>query len=195
MPGLEPPIIQSVVQRYTAELCRILVVITVPFLNKYFTFHSTRLGIHTVLHIPWCRILLEKLIVTQLVKKYPSFLWKTKVHFRFHTSPPLDPVLSQLNPVRPIDPYLSKVMSFFHCLDRAKESIQVRSVLKHFVTITNFYGEGLLDPRPTPNLEDHPLSAVHDCLFNIFAATLRTRTTYFHPQHEDAPWRSDKGPN
>jgi hypothetical protein len=35
-----------------------------------------------------------------------------------------------------------------------------------------FYCEKLLAPRPTPKLEDHPLSAVHDCLFNIFAATL-----------------------
>jgi hypothetical protein len=35
-----------------------------------------------------------------------------------------------------------------------------------------FYGEELLAPRPTPKLEDHPLSAVRDCLFNIFAATL-----------------------
>jgi hypothetical protein len=34
------------------------------------------------------------------------------------------------------------------------------------------YGEELLTPRPTPKLEDHPLSAVGDCLFNIFAATL-----------------------
>jgi len=30
----------------------------------------------------------------------------------------------------------------------------------------------LLASRPTPKLEDHPLSAVHDCLFKIFAATL-----------------------
>ena len=35
-----------------------------------------------------------------------------------------------------------------------------------------FYDEELLAPRPTPKLEDHPLSAVRDCLFNIFAATL-----------------------
>jgi len=35
-----------------------------------------------------------------------------------------------------------------------------------------FYREGLLAPRPTLKLEDHPLSAVRDCLFNIFAATL-----------------------
>jgi hypothetical protein len=37
-----------------------------------------------------------------------------------------------------------------------------------------FYGEELLAPRPTPKLEGHPLSAVGDCLFNIFAATLHT---------------------
>ena len=35
-----------------------------------------------------------------------------------------------------------------------------------------FYREGLLAPRPTPKLEDHPLLTVHDCLFNLFAATL-----------------------
>ena len=35
-----------------------------------------------------------------------------------------------------------------------------------------FYGEELLAPHPTPNMEDYPLSAVRDCLFNIFAATL-----------------------
>ena len=34
------------------------------------------------------------------------------------------------------------------------------------------YGEELLTPRPTPKLEGHTLSAVRDCLFDIFAATL-----------------------
>jgi hypothetical protein len=79
-------------------------------------------------------------------------------------------------------------MSFFHCLGRAKESVQVRGVLKHF------YGEGLSAPRPTPKLEDHNLSAVHDCLFNLFAATLRIWRPSLHPQPEDAPCRGDKGP-
>ena len=32
----------------------------------------------------------------------------------------------------------------------------------------------MLAPRPTSKLEDHPLLAVRDCLFNIFAATLHT---------------------
>jgi hypothetical protein len=31
--------------------------------------------------------------------------------------------------------------------------------------------EKLLATRPTPKIEDHPLSAVCDCLFNIFTAT------------------------
>jgi len=35
-----------------------------------------------------------------------------------------------------------------------------------------FYGEELLVHRQTPKLEDHPLSAVCDCLFNVFPATL-----------------------
>jgi len=41
-----------------------------------------------------------------------------------------------------------------------------------FVTKVFFYGEELLAPRPTPKLEDRPVSAVRDCLFNVFAATL-----------------------
>jgi hypothetical protein len=47
------------------------------------------------------------------------------------------------------------------------------SVCEYFVTKIRFHGE-LLAHRPTPKLEDHPLSAVCDCLFNIFAATLHT---------------------
>jgi len=35
-----------------------------------------------------------------------------------------------------------------------------------------YYGDELSAPRPTPKLEDHPLSAVGNCLFVIFAATL-----------------------
>jgi hypothetical protein len=57
-----------------------------------------------------------------------------------------------------------------------------------------FYGEELLAPRSTPKLEDHHLSAVRDCLFNVFAATLHIRRSFLHPQPEDAPCRGDRDP-
>jgi hypothetical protein len=40
-----------------------------------------------------------------------------------------------------------------------------------FCNKLTFYGEELT-PRPTPKMEDHRLSAVRDCLFSTFAATL-----------------------
>jgi hypothetical protein len=76
---------------------------TGPLENRV-TYLLTYLLTHSM-----CRILFEKLVVTQLVKKYHAFLWNPKVHYRAHTSSPMDPILSQLNPVRPIDPYLAKV--------------------------------------------------------------------------------------
>ena len=41
-----------------------------------------------------------------------------------------------------------------------------------FRKMIHFYSKELLAPRPTPTLQDHPLSAVRECLFNIYAATL-----------------------
>jgi hypothetical protein len=60
--------------------------------------------------------------------------------------------------------------------------------------VTRFYDEELSAPRTIPILEDHPLSAVRDCLFNIFAATLHIWRPFLHPQPEDAPCRGDRDP-
>ena len=60
--------------------------------------------------------------------------------------------------------------------------------------INFFYSEELLAYRPTPKLEDHPLSAVRDCLFNIFSATLHIWRPFLHPQPEDASCRGDRDP-
>ena len=82
-----------------------------------------------------------------------------------------------------------------------------------------FYRECLLAPRPTPKLEDHHSSAVRDCLFNLFAATLligdrsfirnlRTRhavvkgihymgqheTTHKNTYNQVNPWRGSLNP-
>ena len=60
---------------------------------------------------------------------------------------------------------IKKITSGSFCLQRKHLDLWI------FLNM-GFHGEALLTPRPTPNLEDHPSSAVRDCLFNIFAATL-----------------------
>jgi hypothetical protein len=48
---------------------------------------------------------------------------------------------------------------------------------RRFETFRNnkkFLRCGVVAPRPTPKLQDHTLSAVRDCLFNIFAENSET---------------------
>jgi hypothetical protein len=64
-------------------------------------------------------------------------------------------------------------MPLFRCLGRTSVSVQVLGfVFEYFVTKMRLRVAELLAPHPTPNLEDHPLPAVRDCLFNAFAGTL-----------------------
>ena len=89
-------------------------------------------------------VLLKKLTGLQPVNKFPAFYGTRRFTTAFTSA-------RHLFPHRSISPCPRQVYTF-----RNKSS---------------FYSEELSTPRPTPML-DHPLSAVRDCLFNIFAATL-----------------------
>jgi hypothetical protein len=72
----------------------------------------------------------------------------------------------------------------------------IRSISRPYVTFHNscfLLRWGVVSPLLGPKLEDHSLSAVRDCLFNILAATLHIwRLCPPHPK--DAPRRGNRHP-
>jgi hypothetical protein len=145
--------------------------------------------LHTYLLTTCSRVLLEKLPSSQLVKKFPAFYGTRRFITPFTSSRHLS--LSWGSSIQSIllsaavrEPALYEVLIFqvpnlvslFRCLVRTRV---IRQGPRLFLQMTHnrirFYGEELLTSSPTPKLEDHPLSAVRDCLFNVFAATHNTR--------------------
>jgi hypothetical protein len=88
--------------------------------------------------------------------------------------------------------YNPNLVSIFRRLGHlCKESNQIQSFFEIFVTNLFFYCGGSLAPRPTPNMEDHPLTFIRSYLFNIFVATVHSWRPFLHPQPEDVPCCGD----
>jgi hypothetical protein len=83
------------------------------------------------------------------------------------------PNLSQMHPVQTFPLYLPNI--HFNIIFPYPFTVpdQVRGPVSHFITTWLLYRDKLLAHSSIPKLEDHPYSAVHDCLFKIFAATIR----------------------
>jgi hypothetical protein len=85
--------------------------------------------------------------------------------------PPPVCIISQLNPIH--NPtYQISCPTFVAQVVPKYQSRSEAFVCECFISKIRFHGEDFLAPRPTSKLEEHPLSAVSDCLFNIFAANL-----------------------
>jgi hypothetical protein len=135
--------------------------------------------------------LTEKLTVRSASKEFPAFNGIRKL-ITCSQETVNGPFLSQINPnpnflryalILPSQLYLGLPSGLFPSRLSNQNFLRIfhlpfapRPCMK-LPNMLIFYGEDLLAPRPTPSLENHPLSAVHDCLLNIFATAVHISPT------------------
>jgi hypothetical protein len=108
---------------------------------------------------PWSRVLIEKLIVTRLVKKFPAFFWNAEVHYRAHKNPPLVLIFSQMHPFHTFSPYLTKIHSNFilPSTSRSSEwSLPFKFSDQNFVCVSHLSHACYILCQSNPPCFDHP---------------------------------------
>jgi len=110
----------------------------------------------------WSRVLLEKLIVLEIFKKFDAFNGTLRLIPTFTRAHRLS--LSCNRSLNPICTVLLLVSFQNICPGLGLFLI--------FCNMLCLFGEEWLVPHPTIKLEDHPLLPVHDYLINTISATL-----------------------
>jgi len=118
-------------------------------------------GVTTGDFTAWSRFLLEKLTGSHLVKKFPALYGTRRFIIAFTSARHLS--LSWARSIQNVP--FPLLRSYQRIIPGPRHMYPLRNK-------ASFYGDELLAPRPTPELEYHPLLAVLDCLFNIFPANL-----------------------
>jgi hypothetical protein len=140
---------------------------------------------------PWIIILLEKLIVAQSGKKFLAFYGTRRFITVFTTahhkslswarciqSTPFHPIFLRYILILSSHLQLDLPSCFFRYFSFPRSFQCIHSILRRcviFRTKLDSYGEDVLVPHSTPKLEDDPLSAVRDFLFDIFSAKLKVK--------------------
>jgi hypothetical protein len=106
---------------------------------------------------------LKNWLSLSLTKNVLLALWNPTVHHRVHKHPPLDPILSQVNSVRLINPYLRKVQLNVILPPTPKSSQWSLTVKKHnpinLRTVTNGLELGRIHRNRTTGSRQVPVMA------------------------------------
>jgi hypothetical protein len=140
----------------------------------------------------WSRVLFENLTGPKLLKKFPAFYETRRLITAFTRAHHLS--LSWTKSIHSMPPHptsrksiliLSSHLRLCHCLGCNEESVRFQRPLCLIRNMVKFTRWGVFASRPTPKLEDHPLSACGDCLLNVLAVTLHMWRPFLHPRPEE----------